>query len=256
MTFRPVRSSEEISTELLYLGDQELLTADATIIDVHEKDGVCVVVVNRTPMYVKKGGQPSDSGLIVGGRFSVAVRSVTVNDYGQVEHAGVLSGRKPDVGEAVSITVDSRVRHLHSLWHSAGEAVIVAAKMAGFDAPVSGAIHYGQNQNRIEYQVRLEKAAADQLRVDIGENLKKLVHDDVAITTIDLTDKQDIIRHCGFWPEYLALTETVRVIHVHPDYTGRPCSGTHLARTSELGRVEISKIKIKGDKTIISYECL
>jgi Ser-tRNA(Ala) deacylase AlaX len=256
MTFKPVHPSAEISTELLYLYDQDQLTADATIVGVGENDDTtCVIVANRTPMYAKKGGQPSDSGLIACNRFSVAVTSVKLNDQGQVEHIGERSGRKPTVGEPITITVDGNVRHLHSLWHTAGEAVVVAAKMAGFDVPVCGAIHYGPNQNRIEYETRLDRAAAERLQEAIGENLRTLIYDDTAIDTFDLTNKEKIIEHCGFWPDYLAAAEKVRVIHVRPDYTGRPCSGTHLHRTSELGYVEITRVKVRGEKTIVSYEC-
>jgi alanyl-tRNA synthetase len=256
MSFTFPQPCKKVVTELLYLHDQESMKATATIVDSYHRGSNYVVVADRTPMYPKRGGQPSDTGVITGDGFTVAVRSVVLNGEGHAEHIGDLSGRAPHRDERVAITVDGDVRRLHSLWHSAGEAVIVAAKMAGFDEPVCGAIHYGPNQNRIEYKKKLDVSEANQLRSDIETNLIRLVSDDTPIMSIDLTGKQEVIQHCGFWPDYLMVGQNVRVIHIRPDYTGRPCSGTHLSRTSELGRIEVNNVKVKSGKTIVSYSCI
>lgn len=243
------------STELLYLGDQNLLEVKATIVGYSGQDDEVKIVLDQTPMYVKRGGQPGDQGLIKGGGFSIAIRDVVYDEHGDIVHVGTLRGKMPAIGDEIIVTVDSTARRLHSLWHSAGEAVIVAAKMAGFDEPVNAAIHYGPSQNRIEYQTKFDSEHAERLKVQIEANLKKIVQDDTPIAILNLTDKNQVIEHCGFWPEYLHEGDTIRVVKVRPDYTGRPCTGTHLAHTSELGKVWIEKIKVKGDKAIISYGC-
>lgn len=252
-----MRSSHKTNsaTRLLYLDDQNLLEAKSTIISCYEKDNEAKIIFDQTPMYVKRGGQPGDQGIVTGEGFNIAIRDVVYDERGDIVHIGTLQGRIPGKDEKVAVKVDSTARRLHSLWHSAGEAVIVAAKMAGFDKPVSAAIHYGPSQNRIEYQAKLDSEHAELLKTQIEANLKKIIHNNTSIVILNLTDKNEVIEHCGFWPEYLHEGDTIRVVKVCLDYTGRPCTGTHLARTSELGKVWIEKIKVKGDKTIISYGC-
>lgn len=206
-------------------------------------------------MYVKRGGQPGDRGLIKGSGFSIEVRDGVYNENGNIVHVGKLIGRQPINDDAVTVAVDAETRRLHSLWHSAGEAVIVTTKMAGFDEPASTAIHYGPNQNRIEYQATLDKEQAEGLKAQINENLVKIIEADTSIAIINLKGKDEVIKQCGFWPDYVPEGETIRVVRVRLDYTGRPCTGTHLARTGELEKVWIEKIKAKGEKVTISYNC-
>lgn len=247
---------EGTPTDLLYLADQAKLGAEAMVVSIGTGDRGIEVILDRTPFYAKRGGQPGDKGTIQSQEFSIIVQDVVFNDSGQVVHVGQLTGRMPERRDDVTATVNPSIRRLHSLWHSAGEALIVAAKMASFDEPVIGAIHYGPSQNRIEYHRRLPKDKVEGLKSQLMKNLANIVQDDTAIEILNLTDKNEIIQHCGFWPDYLPEDGLVRVVQMRPDYTGRPCTGTHLARTSELGTVVVDKIKVKGDKTIVSYSCL
>lgn len=252
---RAMHSTSNQTTRLLYLEDQNLPEAEAIILDISRNGDTVLVVLNRTPMYVKRGGQPGDAGIIEGEDVSIAVRDVVYAEDGHIAHVGNLQSRMPVKGEKVTVKVDSATRRLHSLWHSAGEAVIVAAKMAGFDEPVGAAIHYGPNQNRIEYQAKLDSEQAQRLKEQIETNLVKIIQDDTPVVILNLTDKNEVVQHCGFWPDYVPEGETIRVVKVRSDYTGRPCTGTHLTRTSELGKIWVEKIKVKGDKVIISYKC-
>lgn len=250
-----MRSNHPInnSTKLLYLEDQYKLSASARIVSVSVGDAGISVVLNQTPMYVKRGGQPGDKGLIKGNGFDIEVRDVIYDADGEVIHVGKLIGRLPIKEDTVIVTVDAKIRKLHSLWHSAGEAVIVAAKMAGFDEPVGAAIHYGPNQNRIEYEATLGKEQAEQLKEQINENLVKIIEADSPIAILNLTGRDEVIEQCGFWPEYVPQGEFIRIVKVRPDYTGRPCTGTHLTRTSELVNVWIEKVKAKSGKVVVSY---
>lgn len=256
MGFNSSQSSKSIRTRLLYLENQHELSARGIIVECSaDEGGDFMIVPDRTPMYMRRGGQPSDTGVIDGDGFSLVVRDIRPDAHGRARHIGQLIGQRPAVGESIKLTADASIRELHSLWHSAGEAVIVAAKMAGFDRPVRGAIHYGPSQNRIEYSARMEREEAELLREQIQANLVQLVQDDTPIRSYDLRDRQEVIEKCGFWPDYVKDDEAVRVIQVHPAYTGRPCTGTHLARTGELGQVIVDRVRVKGDRTIVSYGC-
>lgn len=255
MSFIPPQPSKGSSTHLLYLDDQYALSASALIVSCAKLEDGFAIIPDRTPMYVRRGGQPSDAGIIEGDGFQLVVQNIRTDELGRVQHVGLLLGRTPNPGETIDITVDAGTRQLHSLWHSAGEAVIVAAKMAGFDETVCGAIHYGPNQNRIEYEGRLRKEAAERLRSDIQLNLARIIKDNTSIVTFDLIDRRLVIERCGFWPKYIPEGNRVRVIQVRPDYTGRPCTGTHVKSTRELGKVKVEKIKVKGNRTIVSYNC-
>jgi misacylated tRNA(Ala) deacylase len=255
MSFSSGQLKPEISTRLLYLEDQDLREATATVVHCESSGRGDVVVLDQTPLYIRRGGQPSDTGRIVADSFEFSVRDLALNDAGQVEHIGDRRGASPKVGSIVTVSVDADSRETHSLWHTAGEAVIVAAKMAGFDGEVTGAIHYGPNQNRIEYQKALTREEADQLKLDIETHLSSLINDDTQIAIHNLTDRADVIAACGYWPEYVRDGQVIRVIQIRPDYTGRPCTGTQLHRTGQIGIVVIDKIKTKGGKTVVSYSC-
>jgi Ser-tRNA(Ala) deacylase AlaX len=242
------------ATKLLYLEDQYKLSASAHVTSISRGDNEVSIVLDQTSMYVKRGGQPGDMGRIEGNGFNIEVHDVVYGEDSDVTHLGMLTGRVPLEDNTVKIVVDAETRRLHSLWHSAGETVIVAAKMAGFDELVRAAIHYGPNQNRIEYQATLDKEQAEKLKEQININLMKIVEADTPITILNLTDRDEVIKQCGFWPDYVPKGEAIRVVKVRPDYTGRPCTGTHLARTSELGRVWVEKVKVKGGKVIVAYD--
>src|SRR5579872_350856 len=143
-------------TRLLYLEDESSLSSDATVIECTVEGTFLATVLDQTPMFVKRGGQPSDVGRIERENLSLEIEDVRFDSAGKVIHWGRPSSRLPMPGDSVQVYVDEAARKLHSLWHSAGEAIIVAAKMADFDKPVVGAIHYGPNQNRIEYESKLD----------------------------------------------------------------------------------------------------
>ncbi|MDT3438272.1 alanine--tRNA ligase-related protein [Pseudofrankia sp. BMG5.37] len=244
----------DLDKQLLYLDNQFQLQANCLILGYAEDDGRQFLVLDRTPYYPKRGGQPSDTGKLEGEGFIFDIESVVIKDA-QVLHFGRLEGRLPNVGETVKAVVDRRVRELHSRWHSAGEAVIVAAKMAGFDEEIIAAIHYGPNQNRIEYRKRLTTDEAANLQLAIQENLDTIGRDDTSVEILNLSRVEDVERNCGFIPDYIPSGASVRVVKIRPDFTGRPCTGTHLAKTSSLGTVAIEKVRNKGDRLIISYDC-
>lgn len=251
-----VRGNEPEGTRLLYLEDQHVLVAGATIVDCWYQSDDFVIVTDLTPMYPRRGGQPSDVGILEGAKFRLDVREVVLGSLAQVLHIGTLYGAKPDQGDEVRASVNSAERRLHSLWHTAGEAVIVAAKMAGFDEPVVGAIHYGPNQNRIEYLKRPGSSGVDTLSAELTPNLARIVADNTAIECLTSTNRDLILRICGFWPDYVPIGEPIRMVRIRQDVTGRPCTGTHFDRTSELGEVKIDRIRAKGNKLIVSYSCI
>ena len=57
----------------------------------------------------------------------------------------------------------------------------------------------------------------------------------------------------GFAPDYVAAGEPIRIVFV-TDGLGRPCCGTHVAETREIGRILIRKVRTKKDQTSISYD--
>ncbi len=249
------RSEPDLAETLLYLRDQGLQAARATVVASNRVLAEAEILTNRSPLFVGRGGQPSDAGTISGPGYSLAVRTAGLAPGAGVTHRGMLTGRSPRPGDIVEVAIDPALRRLHSLWHSAGEAVIVAAKMAGFDEPVLRAIHYGPNQNRITYASRLGSECAERLRLDIVSNLRQIVRADAPILVRELTDKAEVVRICGFWPDYIGRGEPIRVVQVLPGYTGRPCTGTHLGRTSELAGVAVRAVRCRGDKFTISYDC-
>jgi len=229
-----------MATELVYLTDAELRGFDAVVTAVPDDGGV---VLDRTAFYVTGGGQPHDIGVLTwdGGSATVVdVRKVG----GEVVH--VLeegSGDGPAVGAAVHGEVDDERRRalmrthtaLHVLcgviWNEYKVAVTggnmepLAARMDfEFDPLPEG---FGAT---IERRVNEEIAAARPIRVEFLPRATAVEDEDLIRTKVNMI------------PESVQEIRVVDIVGLDRQADG----GTHVANTSEVGRVKVVKTESKG----------
>jgi misacylated tRNA(Ala) deacylase len=225
-------------TELLFRDDPYLAEAAARVV-AHTAEGG--VVLDRTVFYPTGGGQPGDSGLLLweGGRLPVAT-AVKV-PAGAVALVPAEPLPLPPPGAAVRQMLDWDRRHRHMRVHTALHLLSVV-----LPHPVTGGA-IGAERGRLDFDLP-EAPAAEAVEAA----LNALIERDLPVTEDWISDAElaanpGLVKTLSVAPP--AGQGRVRLIRIG---TGadqvdlQPCGGTHVARTAEIGRVEIARIEKKG----------
>ena len=222
-------------TELLYFHDSYLKEADATVI---ASEG-SAVTLDRTLFYPGGGGQPADTGWLrwTGGEGRV----VEIRRDGERVHH-VLDGPIPPTGATVRGVLDWDRRYAIMRHHSALH-ILVGAVYRLFGALVTGGAIY-PDRARMDFSLEdlsKERVAAIEQETNrvIGEDRHILVR----FITQEEFERSDLVRLArDLVPRDM---ERIRVIEIE-GYDAQADGGTHVARTSEIGRLKIAKTENKG----------
>jgi misacylated tRNA(Ala) deacylase len=221
-------------TDLLFRADPYLTDAPATVIG-HTGEGA--IVLDRTVFYPTGGGQPGDSGWIIwnGARIPIAT---AIKADGGVALVPAAPLEMPPIGASLHQHLDWDRRHRHMRVHTALHLLSVVIPL-----PVTGG-QIGADRGRLDFD--MPEPPED--IVALEARLNALIDRDMPVTEEWITDA-----------ELLANPGLVKTMSVAPPIgQGRvrlvrigqidlqPCGGTHVARTGEIGRVEIGKIEKKG----------
>lgn len=223
-----------MTTEELFRADSYLRECSATVISADERG----IVLDRTVFYPTGGGQPGDTGVLVlndGGTIAIAD---TIKGETGIVHVPAPGQPSPAPGTAVTAKLDWERRYRHMRMHSAMH--LLCAVITG---DVTGG-QVGADKSRLDFNVPGD--ALD--KEHITRELARLVSEDRPVQPRWIDDA-----------ELAARPELVRTMSVKPpsgqgkvrllDIEGvdlQPCGGTHVARTSEIGAVEVAKIENKG----------
>jgi misacylated tRNA(Ala) deacylase len=221
-------------TDLLFRADPYQTDAAATVTG-HTGEGA--ILLDRTVFYPTGGGQPGDSGWIVwnGARIPIAT---AVKAEGGVALVPAAPMEMPPVGARLHQHLDWDRRHRHMRVHTALHLLSVVIPL-----PVTGG-QIGAERGRLDFDM----PDPPEDIVALEAQLNALIDRDMPVTEEWITDA-----------ELLANPGLVKTMSVAPPMgQGRvrlvrigqidlqPCGGTHVARTGEIGRVEIGKIEKKG----------
>ena len=226
-------------TTLLFRDDAYLREVEAVVTG-HTAEGG--ILCDRTIFYATGGGQPGDSGLLLwdGGRLSIA--TAVKAEGGQVALVPAEPAAMPPVGSRVIQRIDWDRRYRHMRVHTALHLLSVVIPL-----PVTGG-QIGAERGRLDFDMPDPPADVamleDRLNALIGLDLK--VSEDW-ITDEELEANPALVKTMSVRPP--AGQGRVRLIRVGEGMSQvdlQPCGGTHVARTGEIGRVEIGKIEKKG----------
>jgi len=223
-------------TDLLFRDDAYLPACDARVVAVDERG----IRLDRTVFYPQGGGQAGDTGelRLADGRRIAIIDTRKGDGPDEVLHIPAPGAVLPAPGDAVTAAIDWERRHRLMRMHTCLHLLCAA---------VPGAVTGGQisdGKGRLDFDVpgdALDKEA-------ITRRLNELIAADHAVMPRWISDE-----------ELMARPELVRTMSVKPpmgqgrvrllDIAGvdlQPCGGTHLRRTGEIGRVEVTKIENKG----------
>lgn len=225
-------------TELLFRDDPYLTEAEAVVL-AHTPEGG--IVVSASIFYPTGGGQPGDSGWIDwdGGRLAIAT---ALKVDGAIALIPAEARAMPAVGARVRQNLAWERRFGNMRVHTALHLLSVIIPL-----PVTGG-QIGAERGRLDFampEVPPEAALWE-------EAINRLIDRDLPVTQDWITD-DDLLANPALVktlsvrpPSGQGRVRLIRIGQGEGQIDLQPCGGTHVARTSEIGRVSIGRIENKG----------
>ena len=223
-------------TDLLFRDDAYLRCCEARVVAVDAAG----IHLDRTIFYPQGGGQPGDSGTLTlaDGRIVAVTDTRKGETAEEVVHIAAAGAVLPSPGDVVRAEIDWSRRHRLMRMHTCLHLL---------SAVVSGAVTGGQiadGKGRLDFDVpggALEKDA-------ITARLNELIAGDHPVNPGWISDEElaarpELVRTMSVKPPIGQ--GRVRLLEI-PGIDLQPCGGTHVRRTAEIGRVEVTKIESKG----------
>lgn len=222
-------------TDMLFQDDAYLQSCDAIVESVNDRGGI---ILDRTVFYPTGGGQPGDTGSLQFEDGTEITIATTIKGDDGIIHVPAEGQAVPAPGTPVKAILDWEQRHKHMRMHTALHLLSVILPF-----PVTGG-SIGADKSRLDFAM----PELPMPKEEISEKLKELTTMDQALTREWITDEEleanaDLVKTMAVKPP-MGMGR-VRLIRIG-DYDLQPCGGTHVANTSEIGPVRVSKIENKG----------
>lgn len=224
-------------TEKLYYKDVYTTECEANVLDIIEKEGKVLVVLDKTPFYPEGGGQPSDTGEIDG----IKVYYVS-EEKGTIYH----HMEKAPQSKCVMCKIDFQRRFDHMQQHS-GEHLLSGVIFKLYGGNNKG-FHLGEEYVTVDIDIDhfsedMVKTVEDEVNEYIYANRKF----DTYVVTKDEVDKVPARKKIN-------VDEDIRIVEAK-DMDCCPCCGTHVGSTGEIGIVKILKAERYKGMTRIYIKC-
>lgn len=226
-------------TRLLFREDAYLREAEAHVL-AHTAEGG--IILDRTVFYATGGGQPGDSGSLIWDGGRIAIATALKAKAGQIALVPAEPLPLPPVGAPVRQLLDWDRRYCHMRIHTALHLLSVVIPM-----PVTGG-QIGSQKGRLDFD--MPEPPGDITTIEAA--LNALIDHDLAVAEDWITDAE-LLANPGLVKTMSAMPPIgqgrVRLIRIGQGADQvdlQPCGGTHVARTAEIGRVEIGRIEKKG----------
>lgn len=231
----------DAATGTVFRDDPYAQSCDATIVAVNDLGGI---VLDRTVFYPTGGGQPGDTGsLLLANGDSIEIATTVKGrdeDGGPdvIVHVPAEGQKSPEPGGKVTARIDWERRHrmmrVHTCLHLLSAVI---------EYPVTGG-QVNDGKGRLDFAI--PESNLD--KVEITEKLNALIGGNHAveqdwISDAELAAQPDLVKTMSVKPPTGA--GRVRLIHIAGQDL-QPCGGTHVANTSEIGAVTVTKIESKG----------
>lgn len=223
-------------TELLYLNDSYVRQFDATVAGQVEGG----LILDRSAFYPGGGGQPADLGSLEAGADSwpvVKVKRVS----GKIVH--FVDGPPPAEGAAVSATLNWERRYQLMRTHTALH-ILCGVIWRDYKSSVTGGNMEPLNGRMdFEFETMRQELVAE---IEVAVNREVAAARDVVVRTLPRDEAfkiPDLIRtKINLLPTGIKEVRTVEIVGLDLQADG----GTHVANTSEVGRISVVDYKSKG----------
>lgn len=225
-------------TERLFLEDSHLREATARVLSAGPEG----IVIDRTVFYARSGGQPGDTGMLRWSGGETAIVETVKGEGETILHVPAAGAALPPVGAEVIAVIDCVPRlglmRMHTAMH------LMCAVLPGI-AVTGGAV--GADRSRLDFNL---PEAPDKAAIESALNALIAADHPVSHEWVDeavLDTNPALVRTLSVQPP--RGTGRLRLVRIGAAETPvdlQPCGGTHVARTGEIGRVQVVKIENKG----------
>jgi misacylated tRNA(Ala) deacylase len=225
-----------MSTEALFADDAYLKTCTARVLAVTDRG----VLLDRSVMYARSGGQPGDAGVLRWDDGEAAVAEAIKGEEGTILHP--ITGAAPPVGAEVTVEIDWARRFAHMRMHTTMH--LLCSLLPGIYATGN---QIGAEKSRLDFDLP-EPPTPDWFNAGLNA-LIAADHETGAgwIAEAELDANPGLVRTLSVQPPRGA--GRIRLVRIGPADAPidlQPCGGTHVARLSEIGRVAVTRIESKG----------
>jgi misacylated tRNA(Ala) deacylase len=222
--------------QLLFRDDAYARSCAARITAVDERG----IRLDATVFYPMGGGQPGDMGILrlEAGRTIPIIDAVKGVLPDEVIHVPASGTTLPEVGIEVIAEIDWQRRHRLMRMHSCLHLLC---------AVIPGEVTGGQvsdGKGRLDFNLPEAKLNKEH----IEKELNRLIAEDHSvrprwISGAELAEHPELVRTMSVKPPIGQ--GKVRLLEIE-GIDLQPCGGTHVARTGEIGLIEVVKIESKG----------
>ena len=226
-------------TRLLFREDAYLREAEGRVL-AHTAEGG--IILDQTVFYATGGGQPGDSGTLIWDGGRIAIATTLKAKGGQIALVPAEPLALPPVGVMVRQVLDWDRRYRHMRVHTALHLLSVVIPM-----PVTGG-QIGAEKGRLDFDMPDPPDPAASLERSLNSLIDRdLPVRDEWISDAELLANPGLVKTLSVMPPIgLGRVRLIRIGQGAAQIDLQPCGGTHVARTGEIGRVEIGKIEKKG----------
>lgn len=224
-------------TELLYQTDAYIKEFSAQVTAVEGQ----AVALDRTAFYATSGGQPHDTGTLSSGGRSWQVADV--RKQGELVWHTLVGEGLPAAGDSMQGVIDWERRYKLMRTHTALH-LLCGVVFRDYGALVTGG-NMDTDEGRLDFEIKdfspeLAQQIVDAVNVEVGNARPievKILPREEAFQIPDL-----IRTKINLLPEGIAQVRTVNIVGLDLQADG----GTHVANTTEVGRVVLLKTRSKG----------
>lgn len=225
-------------TELVFRDDAYAQEVTARVLAVAPEG----VVLDRTNFYARAGGQPGDAGVIRWAGGETAVTEALKGPEDTVLHVPAAGAALPPVGAEVTVVLDWARRHRLMRMHTTLHLLCSLIPGAG----VTGG-QIGAEKSRLDFDL-----PEPPTKESLTEGLNALIAADHPVSERWISEEEldaspGLVRTLSVQPP--RGNGRIRLVRIGPEEAPvdlQPCGGTHVKRTGEIGRVEVTKIENKG----------
>jgi misacylated tRNA(Ala) deacylase len=232
-----------MATDCLFRDDSYLQECEAEVISATDNG----IILDRTVFYATSGGQPGDTGaLITRAGEEIPIGNAVFLDAAKSEIAHIPANHSGTAqiaaGDTVTVRIDWDKRYARMRMHTALHLLSAVLPYAVTGGSV------GENDSRLDFDIPEAGLDKDEITAKVNDMIAR----DAAVTSRWISDD-----------ELAANPGLVKTMSVKPPMgTGRvrlieiatadevldlqPCGGTHVKKTSEIGKVAVTQIEKKG----------
>mgnify|MGYP001169454588 FL=1 len=200
------------------------------------------IILEKSLFYPTSGGQPCDQGIIEIREQSLKVHNVKKIEGGEVLIIPEFIPQDLKIGEQVKQKIDWDLRYKYMKMHSALHLLSVVIPL-----PVTGG-QIGSIKSRLDFD--MPEAIEDKKIIEDKINdliMSNFVIEQLWISEKELEEKPELVKTMSVSPpKGSGDIRLIRIKSENEQVDLQPCGGTHVNRTSEIGKIEIGKIEKKG----------